>query len=157
MEFESEEHKSAYLASIKLLTKRDYSKYKLKEKLRQKEFSEQIIAETIELLLEKKYLQEEEYIRLRIRGLAHKNYSASSIKMKLEAEEIYLDTNQVKEIYKNEGFDAETQCRQLAMKKIRQKDPETPEDYQKIIRFLLSKGFEIEESKRALRAISHQE
>ncbi|EQC51687.1 hypothetical protein M901_2853, partial [Bacteriovorax sp. DB6_IX] len=58
--------KTGYLYAIKLLTKRDYSKYKLKLKILSKSVTKEIADEIIAYLVSKKFLNEDNYIEARV-------------------------------------------------------------------------------------------
>src|SRR5690606_29079025 len=74
--------KTCYQYSLDLLARRDYSKYKLTQKLRSREFTDEEIEDTIENLVKKNYLREEEYQRMRVQGMLIKGYANSFIKQK---------------------------------------------------------------------------
>ncbi len=128
-----------YNDAIKLLAKRDYSRFKLVQKLKQKGHSKEAIDETIEELLEKKYLREDLYIEARIKGLIRKGYAADFIKKKLAAENCSIETDQVYKQMEELKIDERSIVFDLIEKKLYGK--ELSESRDKVMRFLLSKGY----------------
>ena len=90
-----------YQSAIKLLTKRDYSRFKLQQKLSDKGYPSSDIHSTIEILLEKKYLREDYYTEARIKGLLRKNYGPYYIQQKLNEEEITCSFEEIDQISKD--------------------------------------------------------
>ena len=125
-----------YKHAIKLLTKKDYSVHKLKNKLFEKEFLEEEIEEAITLLLEKKYLREDYYAQARIRAFIKKGYSTKYIQEKLRDEKVDVDHSFIQDEYEYLQVTEEDQIDILIRKKMQQSST-NPE---KIKRFLISKG-----------------
>ena len=78
----------AYNYLIRLLSARDYSEYKLREKCRQKEFPPEDIDEAIQRVKDQNYLREDQYIEARIKGFMSKNCSPHYIQRKLKEEKL---------------------------------------------------------------------
>lgn len=132
--------RTAYLDSIRLLARRDYSQIKLTKKLRELGHPQTEVEEAISTVLEEGYLREEEYIRARVRGFMHKNWSASHIKQKLMQEELNVDMSYIESIMQENGIDQDSQIQELIRKKIPSNLPKISDydSWQKLKRKLIS-------------------
>lgn len=131
-----------YLAAIKLLAKRDYSEYKLSHKLREKKFSKDEIAKTIQEVLDLNYLREDEYRKSRVQGLIRKAYAPDYIIQKMAQEFCETNEEEIQEIMNEMKFNQRDQIKYLVEKKTRglsQRDYDQ-KTKEKVIRFLISKG-----------------
>ena len=136
---------NAFDYSIKLLSKRDYSRFKLKQKLSQRNFTEEEIEEAIERLINLNYLREEDYARIRIKALLLSGYSNEFIQNKLEVEELFISDQLINTVREDNGLLQESSLDQLIEKKMRSKRiPNEPEARlklkNKLLNFLVSKG-----------------
>ena len=111
---------SAYNAAIKLLSKRDYSRFKLSEKLSSKGFSSTEIDEAVTLVIEKKFLQEDNYIAGRLRSLILKNYGHHYLEQKLLSEHLECNEQLIDHAYQDLGISPEQQIISIAEKKTSQ-------------------------------------
>ncbi|MBC77413.1 MAG: hypothetical protein CME64_15520 [Halobacteriovoraceae bacterium] len=144
----------SYNYSLKLLAKRDYSKFKLRQKLASR-FSDEEIEEAIELLLEKNFLREEEYARIRIKSLLISGNSNSLIKLKLENEELKVSDDLINQVKEDNGLGEASSIEELIRKKMRHKevpvcDNELLKLKHKLLNFLASKGHNLEESQEQI-------
>jgi len=128
-----------FATSLRLLTRRDYSRYKLTQKLLEKDFSEEEIEETIERLLELNYLREDEYIRARTRAFIHKNYSPRYIQNKLKSEHLDVSEETIMSYYTELEITPDQQIEALIEKKLRGQDIATA-NWDKIIASVERKG-----------------
>lgn len=133
---------NCYQASLRLLTKRDYSIYKLSKKLLEKGYDQIEVDETIDELLAKKYLKEEFYIEAFVKGHMRKGYAPSYIQQKLAQENCSCSLEFIYEIFDEYKFSEEKQIRDLIDKKYSRIDTKEFKNKAKIMRFLLSKGHE---------------
>lgn len=134
--------KRAYHYCIWLLSKRDYSRYKLSQKLYEKKYTP-YIDQLLDFLEEAQYLREEQYIRTRIKTFMYKCLSKRNIIAKLRSERLTVEESVVDEIFEEYRYTEDNQLRELILKKTRSKGIQALEDFnfkQKLIRFLLSKG-----------------
>jgi regulatory protein len=145
----------AYNYAIFLLSKRDYSIYKMRMKLRSREYETEEIEETINKLIEQNYLREEEYKRMRIKTLLIKGYSNSYILRKLDQEKLETNNEAINALRESEHLDKEECINYLVEKKLRGKD--IPTEFEpkmklknKIMNFLASKGYNYQEAKEAI-------
>jgi regulatory protein len=144
---------SSYKYAIKLLSKKDYSKYKLLLKLQSKNYESYEIDEVINLLIEKKFLREDEYIRSRVKSLMNKGYSKSYIHQKLEQEYLDATPDIINSVFDEYRLTETKQVKNLISKKLKNSVKETPiTDIEKvkITRFLASKGHSLENVDQSL-------
>lgn len=147
--------KEAYNYAIFILSKRDYSIYKMREKLITRKYEEQEINETIDKLLSKNFLREDEYKRTRIKSLLVKGFSNSYILRKLEQEHISSHEDEINQVRDDQQIDKNDSLSLLVEKKLRGKL--IPQEFNakmklksKIMNFLASKGYDYQEAKEAL-------
>jgi len=69
----------AYSYSLKLISRRDYSTFKLRKKLKEKKYPSPEIEEAIQQLLEKKFINDENYYERKTIQLWKKNFSPNHI------------------------------------------------------------------------------
>ena len=125
---EPNQSKQCYNAGIRLLSRRDYSAYKMSQKLKEKGYSEDTIAETIEKLIEQNYLREEEYKRIRIKTLIVKGHSNNYIQQKCSQEKLDVTNDEIEEIKNQYQYTTSSMINDLIQKKIRYTD--IPSDYE---------------------------
>lgn len=140
-------NKKAYNYAIFLLSRRDYSIYKMKKKLQEKKYPDDVANSTIELLLEQNYLREEEYKRQRIKQLILKGYADGYIIQKLEQEKLFCEKEDLDAI-RSQRHEMSTEQIIISLIEKKLRTNEIPQDkwaqkklQDKILRFLLSKGF----------------
>ena len=143
--------KNAYLYAVKLLSKRDYSKHKLKTKLESKGFELQDIESALSDVIDKGYLREENYATARAKMLMMKGLHPRYIKSKLAEESVEISMSQIDLVFKEYQITPRTQIEELLIKKTRSLDLSTLRDEQspmriKLIRYLLTKGHEPEDA-----------
>lgn len=151
-------HPSAYDYSIRLLSKRDYSRYKLRVKLVQRGYEENEISEAIKFLEQKKFLREEEYLRIRVKSLLLNGHGNKTIRYRLEQEELYPDEEFIDNLRAENGLEAEAVLISLIEKKLRGKKVPLEEETRiklesKILSHLVSKGHDYENAKSVLKGI----
>lgn len=139
--------KIAYNYLVKLLSFRDYSEHKLREKLREKKFSPEESESAICELKSRGYLREDLYVEARIKGFMNKHCSANYIKQKLQQEKVEVDINRIYEIFDEYRIDECDQIKTLIAKKLKSSfmaEELTPEDKfklsQKALRYAMTKG-----------------
>lgn len=148
------ENHPGYKYCIRILSKRDYSRAKIRQKLIEKGHEED--AESIiDFLLEKKYLREDYYVESRIKGLMKKNYSPSYIYSKLKEEDVEVSMGLIEETFQEWGFSTYDQIEDLIRKKsiLHNWNEEDLKDFNnrtKLSRFIQSKGHQWEEIKDCL-------
>lgn len=135
--------KQAYSYLVKLISSRDYSEHKLREKLREKKFPANEIENALNEIKERGYLREEAYTEARIKGFMSKGYSANYIRQKLQQEKLTVSEVEIYEVFNEHRVSEDEQIKKLLSKKLRviSKDKEEAHrERQKAIRFALSKG-----------------
>jgi SOS response regulatory protein OraA/RecX len=143
-------NQTAYNYSIKILSQKDYSIFKLKKKLIQKDYDLEDIEEVVAKLIHLKYLNEPEYSRNLIISLLKRSYENSYIIQKLALEEILINDTEINK-YKNEiGYDTKSEIIKLIDFKMKNINfPDSIEQKYKIKNklssFLSSKGFKFDD------------
>ncbi len=135
--------KRAKLRAMNLLQKRDYTEYKLREKLKEGQYSEEVIDEAVEYLKSYKYLDDERYADDYIRYHL-KDKSKARLKQDLMQKGISADIvdRVLSAAYEDENEDPEIQlCAKLLKKKHYDSENMSYEEKQKIMAFLYRKGF----------------
>jgi regulatory protein len=142
-------NKEAYNYCIRLLSRRDYSRYKLGKKLKERDYSPEESEEVLDKLIEQNYLREEEYARIRTRHFITKGYSNNMILRAASEEFIDVDEQLIESLRAEYGQDQADIISELIQKKIRNKTVSSFEEKmklkQKVTRFLLSKGHQYSE------------
>lgn len=146
---------SAYQYALYLLSAQDYSEFKLRQKLRLKQFEQTEIDETLTKLIEKNYLREEEYKRLLARRWIAKGYSDSMIKRRGEQEQLSFTSDELLHWRQDMDRSSEDTISLLVQKKMRGRDLPVDRDAkqklrEKVSRFLLSKGYGWDDVRRAV-------
>ncbi len=136
--------KRAKLRAMNLLQKRDYTEYKLREKMKEGLYSSEIIDDTIEYLKSFRYLDDEryadEYIRYHMELRSRNRIKQDLIRKGVDSGIIdrFLDDS-----YSEEDSDPELAlCLKLLKKKHYDKDNMTYEEKRKIMALLYRKGFD---------------
>ncbi len=135
--------KRAKLRAMNLLQKRDYTEYKLREKLKEGQYSEEVIDEAVDYLKSYKYLDDERYADDYIRYHL-KDKSKARLKQDLMQKGISADIvdRVLSAAYEDENEDPEIQlCAKLLKKKHYDSENMSYEEKQKIMAFLYRKGF----------------
>ncbi len=145
-----------YKDSIRLLARQDYSRAKFRQKLKQRGHAQQDIELVINYLIERNYLREENYLEARAKGMVTKGLSVQSIQHKLSGEGLEVTKERIQEFMTEKGVSTSSQLDKLVQKKARLlsqdelKSPEGRKARDKVLRFLISKGYSFNESKKAL-------
>ncbi len=133
----------AYNYLIRLLSGRDYSEHKLREKLKLKKYPANEIDAAINEVKTKGYLREEAYSEARIKAFMNKGYSVNFIKQKLSQEKVQVSNDQITEVFDEYQESELDQIKKLLAKKLKnisQDKEEAFKEKQKAARFALSKG-----------------
>ncbi len=143
----------AYMYLVKLISARDYSEHKLREKLKEKKYPQDEIEKSLSELKAKGYLREELYTEARIKGFMHKGYSPDYIRQKLAQEHLSVTTEEIDLIFSEYRISVEDQIERLAKKKMAKKTEFDFAGESKILRYLLSKGHDFSKSKTIIKAL----
>lgn len=147
--------KKALDYAIRLLTLRDYSKHKMTQKLKERDFDISDIDYVIEKLEEYNYLRESEYTLARIKQLLVKGYSNSYIIKKIAQEKLTTSNEAIDKIRNEQNLNSDSQIQNLIEKKIRFKSIPTDFDdrmklKRKLTNYLVSKGHNYNEINAAI-------
>lgn len=155
-EEEDSDVRRIYHYCVHLLARQDYSEFKLRQKLRSKPQNlPHQIDEAIELVKSEGLLREEAYRRLFIRKWMMKGESEDKIRKRGALEKLCFENHEFEACQHELGFSDENSIDKLVTKKLRGKAiPSTPaEKYKlrdKVLRFLISKGYSFEDSRQTL-------
>lgn len=151
-----------YNYCIHLLARQDYSEYKLRQKLRSKPQNlPHMIEEALVKLKEKGLLREESYKRLFIRKWMMKGESEEKIRKRGAMEKLEFDHDAFQLVSEELGFTDEDSLEKLVQKKLKTKEiPKNPLEKMKLrdktLRFLISKGHDFSEAKKAVSKFFNQ-
>lgn len=139
---------------VRLLSKRDYSEHKLRQKLREKEYDKEEADFAIAYVVEKNWLREENYTKARIQAFLRKGLSQQHIVQKLKLEKITITSDDIDIVAKDISLDSDTQINGLLQKKFGKFTLSELKDQKqraKMIRFLMSKGHSYDSISTALK------
>jgi len=146
----------AYLALIRLLSSRDYSEIKLREKLKQRKFQPEEIDIAIAKIKEENYLNEASYIEARIKAFMNKGCSPKYIQQKLMQENLKVEINIIENIFSEYNNESSSQIKSLIKKKLKKPITDYSEKV-KLIRFLMTKGHKLDEIQNELKEFKFEE
>lgn len=152
-----------YNYCVHLLARQDYSEFKLRQKLRSKPQNlPHMIDEVMVKLKDKGLLREESYRRLFIRKWMMKGESEDKIRKRGAMEKLQFEDDEFEKIQNELGFSEEENLDKLVAKKLRSR--EIPQDLKerfklrdKVLRFLISKGHDFDDSRKAIDAFFKSE
>lgn len=145
-----------YNYCIHLLARQDYSEFKLRQKLRSKPQNlPHEIDEALEKLKAKGLLKEENYRRLFIRKWMIKGEAIDKIRQRGAMEKLELQDEEFELVSAELGIKEEDNLEKVIQKKMRSKAiPTDPAEKQKlkekVLRYIISKGYDYSEAKRSL-------
>jgi regulatory protein len=136
-------HKTAYSAALRILTRRDHSRYELVQKLKQRGFSGDAIDNAISSCERFDYINDERTARIYIRQLKRKGYGKKRIKLELNKKG--LKGSRIQGILEDNVSvtDERKGAAQILKKHIHRFEREREESRRrdKIYRFLHARGF----------------
>ncbi len=145
------QRKKCYSYSIRLLAKKDYSQYKIRQKLLARDYGAQIVDDVIEEITQKSYLREDLYREARIKGFIRKGYNTKAILYRLSEEKCPASEEDILSIYNTMESSPDDQLFQLIAKKVRI-DYDFVNDKEKLkqktLRYVASRGHSIAEAVR---------
>ena len=141
--------------AVRILSLRDYSIHKMKQKLKERGIEQIDSEKIIEQLLSWNYLREEEYTKQRIKQLILKGFANNLILQKLRQEHLTPLESDIDDIRCEQDLTSDSQLDYLIQKKLRGKDIPTEFEAKmklknKVTRFLISKGYQFSEINTAL-------
>tara|TARA_R110002049_G_scaffold300514_2_gene491441 strand:- start:537 stop:1016 length:480 start_codon:yes stop_codon:yes gene_type:complete len=146
-------NKECYQKAIKLLSKKEYSRPKLKAKLMSVGYTEDDSVEAISKLYDLGLLKEDWYIESKIKSLMRKGYSKNHIQQRLSQEELEVSLSLIDEIFSQNDMQEQGAIEQILVKKGQRYQASWPsfeyDERQKIktklIRAIISKGYSPQE------------
>lgn len=143
----------AYTYLVKILSVRDYSEHKLREKLKERKYPADEIEDAISEMKSKGYLREEVYAAARIKALMQKGYSPDYIRQKLDQEHLSASEEEIAVVFTEYRTSPEEQIDRLVRKKMQGKTDFDYTEESKILRYLLSKGHDFGDAKKIMKNI----
>ena len=144
--------KRCKLRAMNLLQKKDYTEKQLRDKLAEGLYPQEIIDETIKYVKSYKYLDDERYARDYITyhmSTRSKNRIIQDLTGKGISKDYLMPI--IEELYAEEDGEAELeQIRKLLVKKHYDSENTDFKEKQKIMAFLMRKGYELSDIKRAM-------
>lgn len=116
---EANPHKKCYDSALAHLARKDYSRHKLKKKLREKGHESPVINEVLDELIEKRFLREEIYKEGRIKGLLRKGYSYGAVSYKMAQEMCPATEEEILAVANEMELGPDHQLWDLVSKKVR--------------------------------------
>jgi regulatory protein len=141
----------AYSYLVKILSSRDFSEYKLRKKLQERNYPASEIDEAINEIKARNFLREDSYIEARIKAFMNKGYSPSYIEQKLSEEHLKVTQDLIHSIFVEYNLTPEMQIQRLASKKMKNCENIAYEEQNKILRYLLSKGHDLTLARKILK------
>lgn len=145
------EFKDIYVATIKILTRQDYSRYKLKSKLIHKGYEEDLVEEVLERVIKDGFLREDYYIESRVKSLMYRYYSKEYIFDFLTQEHLKISQGDISRIFDEYGINENDQASSLLQKKLVSINREKLSDLcflnkikARLINYLASKGYDLD-------------
>lgn len=149
----SSRSQKAYMYLVKIITSRDYSEHKLREKLRERKYTADEIDSAINEIKSKGYLREEVYAEARVKAFMHKGYAPDYIRQKLAQEHVTITDEEIEAIFAEYRTSPEEQMDRLARKKMRGKTEFDYDGESKILRYLISKGHDFSSAKKVIKNV----
>lgn len=119
MEEEKDVFKKCYNQALNHLARKDYSEYKLTQKLKTRGYDGPVVKEVIEALTEKNFLREDLYKEARIKGFLRKGYSHRVIQYRLSQEFCEASSEEIEQVAHEMGLGPDSQLQELVEKKVR--------------------------------------
>ncbi|WP_258240643.1 regulatory protein RecX [Pseudidiomarina homiensis] len=145
---QAEEQIQADEVVVRLLGRREHSALELKQKLRQRGFSNAVIEQALAKAQEHGWQSDQRYTEIWLRqALLGGN---GWLKIKAQAATKGIDEELLQSTLAKENPDWRELCYERLCKKFGEQPPQTPKERDKIMRHLLNRGFRFDEIKAAL-------
>lgn len=145
---QSEEQTQAEEVVVRLLGRREHSAFELQQKLRQRDFSDAVIAKAISKAQEHGWQSDERYTEIWLRQAL---FSGNGwLKIKAKAASKGIDEQLLAAAVAEARPDWRELCFERLCKKFGETPPQSPKERDKIMRHLLNRGFRFDEIKAAL-------
>ena len=145
---EAEEQLQADEVVVRLLGRREHSAFELKQKLRQREFSDKVIRQALAKAQEQGWQSDQRYTEIWLRqALLGGN---GWLKIKATAASKGIDEDLLQTAVTAASPDWVELCYERLYKKLGEHPPQSAKERDKVMRHLLNRGFRFDEIKRAL-------
>lgn len=145
---DAEEQLQADEVVVRLLGRREHSTYELKQKLRQREFSDKVIRQAIAKAQEQGWQSDQRYTEIWLRQALMSGNGWLKIKAKAANKGIEEDVLQAAVSAANPDW--VELCFERLCKKLGEQQPQSAQERDKVMRHLLNRGFRFDEIKKAL-------
>ena len=136
-------YRKAFDTALRLLTRREHSKYEITQKLKQRGFSPEVIEKTISECERFDYISDERTARVLIRQMIRKGYGAKRIRLEMGMKR--LRSNSIQRILSESVSEADERegAEHILKKHIKkfERENDLKKKKEKIYRFLYSRGF----------------
>jgi regulatory protein len=144
--------------ALGLLARKDYSKQQFQNKLLAKNYSIEEVNEIINLLIKSRIFKEENFVRSIVIKRMNQGYSPTFIQNHLETKGVSIPLDEIHSFFEESGINEKIQMENLIAKKfsflIKQEDEDRNLKMKaKVLRFLISRGHDQEESTSLLEGI----
>ena len=143
----------AYLYLVKIISSRDYSEHKLREKLRERNHPADEIDTAINEIKARGFLREEVYAEARVKSFMEKGFSPDYIRQRLTEEHLTVTDEEIEAVFTEYHLTPKDQIDRLIRKKFQGKTEFDYAEENKILRNLLSKGHDFGDSKKIMKSI----
>lgn len=140
--------RSCQESALALLSRRDHGEHELGQKLQQKGYPEQEIAQAIAFCLEHRFLDDLRFAHSQVRQHISKGHGERRIRQELQQKRV--DGDLVEQALHEEGTDWFELARQTAQKKFSDLRGRDAKEYAKRVRFLQYRGFSFDQIQYAL-------
>lgn len=143
---------AAYGRAIKLLSKQDYSEFKIKTKLQSLGLDTEQIDIAIDKIKQENFLNDERYQKNLVKKLIHKGYSPIFIQERLKHDGIFISEGEILSFFEEEMIKPRDQIKMLIEKKLTKtsipfkSEPDKNKMLKKLLNFILAKGHDFEET-----------
>lgn len=148
---EKSEFNKALSYSLSLLSRREYSKYELLQKLSSK-YSEDVTKAVIEYLTENNYQNDQRFTEMMIRYYSNKGYGLKKIVFELANKGI--KANSVNTVIEDMSISWVTVAKSLIEKKYKNCNLCDYQEKKKILSYIVRRGFSISQGIEALKILS---
>lgn len=126
-------------AAIRLLARREHSRFELKQKLQQRGYPLELILSAIEKLMQQKFLSEERFVESYVRARSNKGYGP--LRIIAELQQRGIDAELIDNFINESGHEWLEFAAQVRQKRFGKKIPKEFNEKVKQMRFLQYRGF----------------
>ena len=144
------EKQKARQVALRRLDRRECSAADISQTLRRKGFSQDIITEVVQDLVERKWIDDEKFASILVRDQALRGKGSKWIQMKLRTQGIQAESETISELIQSTTNASELQVAQSLIRRRYPQAKEDPSIAKKAIQALLRRGFTYEIARKAI-------